>query len=903
MQAEAAKVAEWSEAALSASTASAMFDFDHLEVEDATPSDTAPALVARSEAEAEVLASVQATLSAGGLSTNEADDRGHGERGGGACGEEEQVEDDPVCHARHWLFVPAEPAPTEETLEVMAAVEIQRRWRGIRVRKCHRAQEPAQSLKPMAAVKIQRRWRGTRVRDLQAAHGVHRPEGHLHASEMPRVRMATAVEEKLEPIESGMTIRPTIATSVRIRMLYMQAMAAIKIQRRWRGIRVRDCRRAQVMAAVEIQRRWRGIRVRDCHRAQVMAAVEIQRRWRGIRVRKCHRAQEPAQSLKPMAAVKIQRRWRGTRVRNLQAARGVHRQDGHLRASELYMPRAMAAIEIQRRWRGIRVIYCRRAQVIAAVDIQRRWRGIRVRDCHRAQVMAAVEIQRRWRGIRVRKCHRAQEPAQSLKPMAAVKIQRRWRGTGVKDLRAARGVHHPEGHLRAGGALDSARARARLAKAALEGAGAERAASECAAAVGAPLSYLVAPAGGNVLVREAPSLNAKVVGELHSGQETWGFPGGAWLRLSAGPGMDDGGGEPPQWALLDGGCLDPTPGQGLGSSLVATWSSVRVRSMCTGALQMEWTALPAAQAMYDIGWRVVAPERCRAVWCVATPASQCRMALHPPEGALVELRVDARLPAPRAGGPDVRLVGTWSKALRVPCVGEGTSSGKGVTDTLKRLWGRSGDAASEQETTTPAATTATMSLPDSGAGSPCSAALASMSSTSSPRSLLALEDWEQASQASEAERAEDISSDGGLSAECFYMGTPLGKSGAEQIFVDDPLELRAVLPGDITVLLQLSEACGEEPLFADEACLSQHLNGPGAGLCWALAVNGGGAAAAFAICGSDGFFGNLLQLLVTKGDRAAEQRSMLTERCKVACVVMGLRAFREWPPCPFMFKS
>mmetsp|Transcript_61372 Transcript_61372/g.121481 ORF Transcript_61372/g.121481 Transcript_61372/m.121481 type:complete len:956 (+) Transcript_61372:92-2959(+) len=102
---------------------------------------------------------------------------------------------------------------------------------------------------------------------------------------------------------------------------------------------------------------------------------------------------------------------------------------------------------------------------------------------------------------------------------------------------------------------------------------------------------------------------------------------------------------------------------------------------------------------------------------------------------------------------------------------------------------------------------------------------------------------------------------------------------------------RAALPGDGPLLVRLCKVCGLESLLTGEAVFDRHICGPGAGLCWA-AERPDGELSGFALCGSDGVFGQVLQLAVAPIEDADRLRHDLIRQCVGACRLQGLRSLR-----------
>mmetsp|Transcript_187 Transcript_187/g.762 ORF Transcript_187/g.762 Transcript_187/m.762 type:complete len:935 (-) Transcript_187:62-2866(-) len=123
-----------------------------------------------------------------------------------------------------------------------------------------------------------------------------------------------------------------------------------------------------------------------------------------------------------------------------------------------------------------------------------------------------------------------------------------------------------------------------------------------------------------------------------------------------------------------------------------------------------------------------------------------------------------------------------------------------------------------------------------------------------------------------------------------------GTSSSSAAPVPSPREYRLAAPGDFEQALRLCAECGRTPLLADQAGFTTHLQGSGAGLCWAAVSSG--RVVGFAVCGSDGIHAHVQQLLSssTVGGRAEEElRHGLLERCAEACREKGLRGLRAEP--------
>lgn len=220
------------------------------------------------------------------------------------------------------------------------------------------------------------------------------------------------------------------------------------------------------------------------------------------------------------------------------------------------------------------------------------------------------------------------------------------------------------------------------------GAGAERAASDCASSIPEPIAYDVQ---GCVEVRAAPSPDGKVVAFLPPGAVAYGFPGGVWLRLEARSNlppflMGEKAMDGPLWAFLDGLSLN---GDSAGR-LVAQWSQVVAHTVGTaGELRVEWSKVQD-DAKYHVEWRLdeefadttsmLQAKRCGRGGSAGGPANRIVETFETyailgglPLGALVRLRVDARISSNRSSAPDVHIAGSWGQPLMVPSCMESSS--------------------------------------------------------------------------------------------------------------------------------------------------------------------------------------------------------------------------------------
>ncbi|CAK9021155.1 Kinesin light chain 2 (KLC 2) [Durusdinium trenchii] len=103
-------------------------------------------------------------------------------------------------------------------------------------------------------------------------------------------------------------------------------------------------------------------------------------------------------------------------------------------------------------------------------------------------------------------------------------------------------------------------------------------------------------------------------------------------------------------------------------------------------------------------------------------------------------------------------------------------------------------------------------------------------------------------------------------------------------------ELRCLTSSDAAEASKLCSSLSQDPLFSS-ANLKAHLEAAGAGLCWAVA---GERISGVALCGSDGVFGNLLQLAVEPcaTETVRDTKKRLIDRCQQACHERGLRGLR-----------
>lgn len=115
-------------------------------------------------------------------------------------------------------------------------------------------------------------------------------------------------------------------------------------------------------------------------------------------------------------------------------------------------------------------------------------------------------------------------------------------------------------------------------------------------------------------------------------------------------------------------------------------------------------------------------------------------------------------------------------------------------------------------------------------------------------------------------------------------------AAVEEVFEDavEPFDLnvkcRAITVADHAALVRFCETRSIE-LLLDKASFARHVIGSGVGLCWLAEKSD--TPQGFALCGSDGVFGQLLQLI--GGDVA---QRVLIQCCVDATLKMGLRALR-----------
>ncbi|CAJ1342065.1 unnamed protein product [Effrenium voratum] len=101
-----------------------------------------------------------------------------------------------------------------------------------------------------------------------------------------------------------------------------------------------------------------------------------------------------------------------------------------------------------------------------------------------------------------------------------------------------------------------------------------------------------------------------------------------------------------------------------------------------------------------------------------------------------------------------------------------------------------------------------------------------------------------------------------------------------------PLEVKALGPYDAEEAFQIC-AADADAVFSSVESLQAHIEAAGAGLCWIAAR--GDKLLGVALCGSDGVFGHLLQLVQRSG---ADAKKQLVERCRQACQDKGLQSLR-----------
>jgi len=142
-----------------------------------------------------------------------------------------------------------------------------------------------------------------------------------------------------------------------------------------------------------------------------------------------------------------------------------------------------------------------------------------------------------------------------------------------------------------------------------------------------------------------------------------------WLRIG-GYGEEEG---EPRWALAAGVAL----GVGLGNGLAPEWAQTVARGAGPGTLAVEWQALTVDQVEYWVEWRVVAMPttgsatteksiRLRGSTLAQSSGAPRALLRGLPPGSQVRLVVGARIPPPRAGSPEVRLMGAWGSVVDVP---------------------------------------------------------------------------------------------------------------------------------------------------------------------------------------------------------------------------------------------
>mmetsp|Transcript_19826 Transcript_19826/g.40261 ORF Transcript_19826/g.40261 Transcript_19826/m.40261 type:complete len:563 (+) Transcript_19826:32-1720(+) len=212
-----------------------------------------------------------------------------------------------------------------------------------------------------------------------------------------------------------------------------------------------------------------------------------------------------------------------------------------------------------------------------------------------------------------------------------------------------------------------------------------RAVAAAAVALGRPLAFHVAFDREPLQVYRSPSVTAQLVGVLWPGEYFLGIPAGAWVRLAGRPPE-----EGPRWVLADG--HDKVP------HLEALWAKAIARPAGPGALRAEWPGVRAARCEYSLEWGLAAEGEdggasgqhgalegqsfethgCfDAGGCSAKASGPCAAVLQGlPVGRALRLRVEARLPGPWPGAPEVRLRGAWSRAALTPSApGESLSAG------------------------------------------------------------------------------------------------------------------------------------------------------------------------------------------------------------------------------------
>mmetsp|Transcript_79613 Transcript_79613/g.165369 ORF Transcript_79613/g.165369 Transcript_79613/m.165369 type:complete len:941 (-) Transcript_79613:78-2900(-) len=144
-----------------------------------------------------------------------------------------------------------------------------------------------------------------------------------------------------------------------------------------------------------------------------------------------------------------------------------------------------------------------------------------------------------------------------------------------------------------------------------------------------------------------------------------------------------------------------------------------------------------------------------------------------------------------------------------------------------------------------------------------------------------------------AQEAEKEPQDGPVIEEIFEDAE--SQAAADEVEELPAATFRLAEPQDFTQFLQLCRETGRNPLLTDQASFSKHLKNHGAGLCWAAVQ--GSTVCALALCGSDGIFAHVQQVLSapTLGKGEEEVRKQLLTRCTESCREKQLRALRAEP--------
>ena len=336
-----------------------------------------------------------------------------------------------------------------------AATRIQAAWRG----KFARIAYIVYQAEKLAAMLIQAAWRGFVIHTDYILTLSDIIVAQKTARRFLACKEATALRQEKAAIDIQRTFRGSQGRS-----LARQEKAAINIQRSFRGSQGRTIanhvrtQRARQLAAVSIQRVWRGYDQRKRYWFALECSLRIQKLSRGYIVREQlvreHAAATTIQSVargkiastaykKHGAATRIQAAWRGKFARI---------------AYIVYQAEKLAATIIQAAWRGFvghtdfiltlsditiaqkmarRFLACKKVTVIrqqkAALDIQRSFRGHQARNEAAVirQQKAALDIQRSFRGHQGRTRaadRRVYVEGEKTHEASAVDIQRTWRG-------------------------------------------------------------------------------------------------------------------------------------------------------------------------------------------------------------------------------------------------------------------------------------------------------------------------------------------------------------------------------------------------------------------------------------------------------------------------------------------